>query len=65
MLEVIEREGKDMVLGSRFLGTEAVGMSRSKRSVLKAGHRVQQRNVGGETHRYPQWLAGFHQARGR
>lgn len=36
MLEVIEREGKDMVLGSRFLGTEAVGMSRSKRSVLKA-----------------------------
>lgn len=36
MLDVIEREQTDFVLGSRFLGTEAVGMSASKRAILKA-----------------------------
>lgn len=36
MLEVIEAKGTDFVLGSRFLGTEAVGMSRAKRMLLKA-----------------------------
>lgn len=36
MLETIEREGTDLVLGSRFLGTEAVGMTRGKRMILKA-----------------------------
>lgn len=35
MLETIEREGVDIVLGSRFLGQEAVDMPRSKRTVLK------------------------------
>lgn len=35
MLETIEREGVDIVLGSRFLGAEAVNMPRSKLAVLK------------------------------
>jgi len=36
MLEVIEASGTDIVLGSRFLGTESVGMLRAKRMLLKA-----------------------------
>ncbi len=36
MLHVIETEGVDLVLGSRFLGSEAVNMSRSKRALLRA-----------------------------
>ncbi len=36
MLEVIEETQTDFVLGSRFLGTEAVGMTGSKRAILKA-----------------------------
>lgn len=36
MLATIEEQGVDMVLGSRFLGTEAVDMPRVKRAVLKA-----------------------------
>ncbi|MFT3876820.1 MAG: glycosyltransferase family 2 protein [Propioniciclava sp.] len=36
MLEVIEEKGTDFVLGSRFLGTEAVGMSGGKRWLLRA-----------------------------
>lgn len=36
MLEVIEAQGTDFVLGSRFLGREAVGMPASKRALLKA-----------------------------
>lgn len=36
MLETIEREGVDMVLGSRFLGAEAVNMPGTKHAVLKA-----------------------------
>lgn len=36
MLETIEREGTDFVLGSRFLGTKAVGMPASKRALLSA-----------------------------
>lgn len=35
MLAVIERDGVDMVLGSRFLGSEAVAMPKVKRAVLK------------------------------
>lgn len=36
MLRVAEEKGVDMVLGSRFLGTEAVDMPKVKRAVLKA-----------------------------
>ena len=36
MLEVIEEKGTDLVLGSRFLGKESIGMSRGKRMLLKA-----------------------------
>ena len=36
MLRTIEEKGTDFVLGSRFLGREAVGMTRSKRGILKA-----------------------------
>lgn len=36
MLETIERQGTDFVLGSRFLGTEALGMPASKKLLLKA-----------------------------
>lgn len=36
MLEVIEQVGTDLVLGSRFLGKNAVGMPKSKRAVLRA-----------------------------
>lgn len=36
MLEVIEEKQTDFVLGSRFLGTEAVGMSGGKRTLLRA-----------------------------
>lgn len=36
MLKVIEEKNTDFVLGSRFLGTEAVGMSGGKRALLKA-----------------------------
>lgn len=36
MLATIESKGTDFVLGSRFLGTEAVGMTKSKHTVLKA-----------------------------
>ena len=35
MLETIEEKGTDFVLGSRFLGQEAVDMPRLKRAVLK------------------------------
>lgn len=35
MLDVIEERDVDLVLGSRFLGQEAVNMSRTKRFVLK------------------------------
>jgi glycosyltransferase involved in cell wall biosynthesis len=36
MLDTIETQGTDFVLGSRFLGKEALGMPWSKRLVLKA-----------------------------
>lgn len=35
MLDTIEETGDDIVMGSRFLGQEAVGMTRAKRAVLK------------------------------
>lgn len=35
MLRTIEETGDDIILGSRFLGQEAVGMTRSKRAVLR------------------------------
>ncbi|WOP20091.1 glycosyltransferase family 2 protein [Raineyella sp. LH-20] len=35
MLEAIEESGDDIILGSRFLGAEAVGMTRTKRVVLR------------------------------
>ncbi|MPM75517.1 hypothetical protein SDC9_122510 [bioreactor metagenome] len=35
MLDTIAETGDDIILGSRFLGTEAVGMTRTKRIVLR------------------------------
>lgn len=35
MLDTIEQSGEDIIMGSRFLGQEAVGMTGTKRAVLK------------------------------